>query len=144
MSGLDLKAIHEAVAAAIRSGIGDADSFTVKAFPSTSERPVIEVWPDTDYIAYFETSGPQGLSDVMLVVRLFLAGANPETEWRKACRLLSAGTRFDSSVVGAIHADRTLGGVVADTYIGNARWTPEDGSIDIPVAIQVNKIGGPV
>ena len=141
VSGLDLKAVHEALADQIRDGIDDATGFTVKAFPSTSPRPAIEVWPDADYISFFETSGPTGLADVQLVIRIFLSAANPETEWLQVCRLLSAGTGFDSSIVDAVMADRTLGGAVADTFIGDARWEPDDGAIDVPVQIQLNKVG---
>ena len=140
MSGLDLKAIHEALASAI-GGISTVGKFTVKAFPSTAPRPCIEVWPDADYISYFETSGPGGLSDVNVLIRVFLSGANAESEWLVMCRLLNAGTGHASSIVDAVMTDRTLGGVVADTFLGNARWNPEEGSIDIPAGIQTNKIG---
>ena len=140
----DLKAVHEGLADQIRAGVADAGKFTIKAFPSTSPRPVIEVWPDADYISYFETSGPAGLGDVRLLVRLLLSSANAESEWLVACRLLSAGTGFVSSIIDAVMADRTLGGAVADTFIGNARWDPDDGAIEIPVAIQLNKQGAQV
>lgn len=141
MSGLDLLVVHEALADQIRGGIEDAGKFTVVAFPSASPRPSIEVWPDTDYVSYFETSGSEGVADVQLVIRLFLSGANPESEWRTACRLLSAGSGHGSSIVDAVMADTTLGGAVAHTFIGGSRWIPDDGAIDIPVLIQLNKIG---
>lgn len=141
MSGLDLKAIHEALAAKIEAGIDNVGEFTVEAFPSTAARPTIQVWPDSQYVSYNETSGSEGLADVNVLVRVFLAGANIETEWIEAAQLLSAGTGHGSSIIDAIMTDRSLGGVVADAFAGTSRWNPEDGSIDVPVLIQVNKIG---
>lgn len=147
MSGLDLEVIHEALADQIRNGIADAGGFTVKAFPSTSPAPVIEVWPSTgEYVTYFTTSGADGVADVALTIRVILAAANAETHWKKAARLLSAGTGHTSSIPGAVMADRTLGGAVADAYVGTSNVTAtEDGwTVDIPVLIQLNKEGAQV
>ena len=144
MSGLDLKAVHEALAAQIRSRVADAGKFTIGALPLTVARPSIEVWPDVDYVTYYETSGSAGLADVQLLVRVFLSGNNIETEWLTAMRLLSAGTGHSSSIVDAIMSDRTLGGVVADAFAGSARYNPEEGTIEIPVDIQLNKQGAQV
>lgn len=144
MSGLDLKAVHEALADQIRAGIADAGKFTVQPFPSTSARPVIEVWPDTDYITYVETFGARGVSTIRLVVRVLLSNANAETEWLAACRLLSAGTGFTSSITDAVMADKTLGGAVATVQIGNASWTPDEAAVDIPIDVHLNKIGAQV
>lgn len=144
MSGLDLKAIHKAAANKITAGVADAGDFTIKAFPSTVPRPAIEVHPAEDYITYFETSGPEGLAVVRLVVKIYLAAANSETEWMEMARLLSAGTGHTSSVIAALMADHTLGSVVTTSFVGDASWNPQDGTVDIPVEVRVNKIGGPV
>lgn len=141
MSGLDLKAIHEALAAQIRNGIDRSAGFTVKAFPSESSRPAIEVWPDGNYVTYFGTFGASGISEVNLVVRVLLSGANRETEWKTACDLLSAGTGHSSSIVDAVIADMTLGSAVASAFIGDAQWNPEDGAVDFPVRVVLNKQG---
>lgn len=137
MSDLDLEAVHTALADQIRAGIADAGRFTIKSHPAASDRPVIEVWPDGDYIDPYGRSGPDDTSDVLLLVRVFLSGANPESEWMTVYRLLSHGTGHDSSIFNAVNADPTLGGVVHDTAIAAHRWTPAEGSIDIPVAIQL-------
>lgn len=144
MSGLDLKAVHEALANQISAGIANVGSFTVQAFPSTSPRPCIEVWPDSEYVNYHVTSGPAGLSDVSLVIRVYLSAANAESEWLIACRMISAGTGHGSSIYDAVMADRTLGGAVADIDTATARWNAQEGTIDIPAAIQLNKIGAEV
>ena len=141
MSGLDLKAIHEALSDQIEAGVDDSGDFSFGAHPMTADRPAIEVWPDTDYIKYYETSGPDGLSVVNLIIRCFLSGANPESEWLTMCALTSAGTGFGSSIADAVMARRDLGGVVATTFVGDARWDPDEGSIDIPVEVRVNKQG---
>jgi hypothetical protein len=140
---LDLAAIHRALADQIEANI-DSSTFTAKPYPSSVPRPCIEVWPDTEYIAFYASSGPNGLSDVMVVVRVFLSGGNDESEWNTAMGLLSQGTGFTSSVADAIMNDRTLGGSVSSCVVLNARWNPEDSTIDIPVAIQTFKQGADV
>jgi hypothetical protein len=154
MSGLDLLAVHQALATQIsthiatqvdeETDVAGAGGFSVNAFPSTSPRPAIEVWPDTDYILYHETSGTEGLSDLNLMIRIWLSGANEESEWRTVCAFLSGGTGHTSSIHDAVMADRTLDGTVADTFIGVAQWNPEDGTLDIPVEIMLNNQGGQV
>lgn len=137
MSGLDLVAIHTALADQIRAAVADSSKFTVKAFPSTVPRPCIEIWPDTDYVDYFGTSGPESASDVLLVVRLFLSAANAETEWLQVTRLLSSGAGHGSSIFDAVNDEPTLGGAVAEAHVAVARWRPQDRSLDIPVAISL-------
>lgn len=144
MSGLDIEAIYVALADQLRAGIADAGGFTIKAHPSTAPVPAIEVWPDEGDVSYFETSGSEGLADVNILIRAFLSGANPESEWRTMARLRSSGTGHNSSVIDAVMADRTLGGVVADAFIAGSRWNPEQGTIEWPVAIQLNKEGAQV
>jgi hypothetical protein len=141
---LDLAAIHEAVADTIKSVVADAGAFSVKSHPSEADRPCIEVWPDGDYLNYFRTSGPAGLADVELLVRVFLSTANHESDWIQAMRMLSSGTGFASSIVDALMANRQLGGTVEDLFISGGRWNPEDRTIDIPVAIQARKVGASV
>ena len=144
MSGLDLQAVHEALADQIRNNIADAGNFTIKAYPSTADRPVVEVWPDANYVTYWGTYGAAGISEIRLVVRLLLSGANPETEWKTVARLLNAGTAHPSSILDAVHADVTLGSVVENAFIGDATWNPEDGAVDIPVIVRVKKSGASV
>jgi len=138
---LDLVAIHTALADQIRDGIDDSGAFTVTPFPSTAPAPKIEIHPGDPYVNYFATSGPDGLSDVNLVIEVFLSGANPETEHLQRARLLSSGTGFGSSIVDAVMRDRSLGGTVDDAVTLTASVSPEDGTISIPVAIQAKKVG---
>jgi hypothetical protein len=137
MTTLDLQAIHEALAVQLEAGVSDAGDFTFGAHPLTADRPAIEVWPDTDYVDFYGASGPDESSDVLLMVRVFLSGANAESEWLTVCGLISSGPAHGSSIFDAVKADPTLGGVVDGTHITGARWNPEDGSIDIPVAIRL-------
>lgn len=143
MSGLDLAAIHTALADQIRAGI-DSSKFTVTAFPSTAQRPSIEVWPGSEYVNYYITAGPTGVADMSLTIRVFLSGANAESEWLTVARLLSSGTGHGSSLIDAVMGDRSLSDVVDDIVSLSSTWNPEDGSIDIPVLIQVRKQGAPV
>lgn len=138
---LDLKKIHEALADQVRNGIADAGGFTVKAFPSTSPRPCIEVWPGGEYLSYFESFSSGGRASVKLTLRVFLSGANAETEWLQVARLLSVGDGFTSSIVDAIVGDVTLGAKVETVRVLNAEWNPEEGSIDIPVDVVAKKSG---
>lgn len=140
MSGLDLEAIHTALADQIRAGI-DSSDFTVKAFPSTVKRPCIEVWPDTDYVGAVSTMGPDGLADVRLTVRIFLSAANAESEWLQVARLMSYGTGHGSSIFGAINDDQSLSGAVESAVALFGQWNPDEGSIDIPVPIMARKEG---
>ena len=137
MTALDLKAVHEALAGQIRKGIATANTWTIKAFPSTAPRPVIEVWPDADYVDPYGRSGPDESTDVQLLIRVFLTAANAESEWKIAAGLLSHGSGHTSSIFNAVNVDPTLGGKVDGTYIAAARWNPEDGTVDIPAAIRI-------
>lgn len=143
MSGLDLEAIHTALADQIRAGI-DSSGFTVTAFPSSVTRPCIEIWPDADYVGVASTMGPDGVADVRLRVRVFLSGANPESEWLVMARLLSYGTGHASSIFTAINADPSLGGKVDSAKALFGQWNPEDGTVDIPVPVMVRKEGANV
>ena len=137
MTTIDLAAIHTALADQIRAGIATASKWTVTAFPSTSPKPSIEIWPDTDYVDFYGRAGADGTDEVQLLVRVFLSAANAESEWKIAGQLLSSGAGQTSSIVDAIHDDPTLGGVVDEAHAAPARWGPEDNSIDIPVGIRL-------
>ena len=137
MTTRDVQAIHEALANVVRAGIATAGDFTIKAYPSTSPTPAIEVWPDTNYVDPFGVSGPDQTGDVLLMIRVFLSAANIESEWLAVCRLLSSGAGHDSSIFDALDAAPTLGGVVDGLYVSGARWDPDAGSIDIPVAVRL-------
>ena len=122
----DIKTIQEALAVVVR--LAAAGKWTVKAHPDSISRPSIEIWPDTEYVDYDDPT-------VRVVIRAFLAGANPESEWIKVARMLSRGSTAEE-IIDALRNDPTLGGAVEDAHAAVARWNPETGSIDIPVEIR--------
>ena len=144
MSGLDLAAIHKALADQIRANVAISGAFTVVPFPSTTARPTIEIHPGSPWVNYFDTSGADGVSDVNLTIEVYQTRGNSESEHIERCALVSAGTGFASSIVDAVMTDRSLGGAVADAVTLNVSVDPENGTISIPVAIMVHKIGAQV
>ena len=146
MAGLDVVAIHEALADQLRTHIDR--EFTVRAWPmSDSPRPKIELWPGNPYVTYWSSMGATGTSDLTIEIRWFLTAGNPETAFRRQAELLSVGTGHGASIAAAVRVDKTLGGAVADAYPREATWDidEDDGGLtgSLPVEIIVNKIGGP-
>ncbi len=141
MSGLDLAAIHTALADQIRSNVAISGEFTVVPHPSTSDRPAIEIHPGSPWVNYFDTSGADGVADVNLVIEVYQSRGNAESEHIERTQLASAGVGFSSSIVDAVMVDRSLNGAVADAVTLNVSVDPQNGTISIPVAIMVNKIG---
>lgn len=112
MSGLSLQAIREALA----TQIGDTVARHPSVFaydPEGRSGHNIVIRPADDYVAYFGTMGPNGLSDILLEVDIEVPGRLADSQIAMD-DYLSAGTGNDSSVVDAIHANRTLGGLVDD------------------------------
>jgi len=147
---LDLAAIHEALAAQVRAYI--ADDWNVAAYPmSGMERPLIEVWPGSEYVSPWETMSGTGI--VAVGLRLVMTiGGDWETDFLQITRALSIGTDNGTSLVDAVMSDKTLGGLV-ETMIA-ARpdspmtWTPGNAdaltTAEVPVVVYVRKEGAKV
>ena len=150
MAGVDLKAIHEALADQLEANL--ASDWNTAAFPfSGMEHPLVEVWPrvgNTGYIGYFVTYGANGKATIQLELRVFIANNTPEDAAERIWEALSVGTGHGDSIVDAVMQDRTLGGTVADTIVREAVWsatTDDLGSVAIlPVDIVLAKQGANV
>lgn len=147
---LDVEAIHEALANQIAAGIargnGASQSITVRPYPfSDADLPRIEIHPGNPWLVYFGTFGAAGISDVNVTVVVELETANGATWLGQASDLLNAGTGETNSIVDAIVADVTLGGVVQTCVVGDPEWPGDDTtfgqSILIPVSIKAKKTG---
>lgn len=112
MAGLTLQPIREALATQITANLTRKPS--VFAYdPEAHSGHTIVIRPAADYIAYFGTMGPNGMADVLLDVVIEVPGRLADAQIAMD-DYLSAGTGNGSSVVDAIHSDRTLGGLVQD------------------------------
>ena len=110
--GLILKPIRVALAETIGSVGVNAYWCEVES----PEPPSVTVVPDPGekYIDYWGTFGPDGQADVMLQPRIQLAGQDGPAIAEQLDRLLSAGQNAQQSIIDAIVANRTLGGLVDD------------------------------
>ena len=138
---LDLDRIHQAVATAVRAAVGD--EFTVHAYPGEGGTgPYIEIAPGAPYVAYFATMGTNGRADVNVTVRGFPMTGNAETAFRRVVAYLASGTDFPRSIVDALMADKSLGGVVESCVALTAEWVADEELFEIPVEIIALKSGG--
>lgn len=140
MAGVNLNAIHRALADQLRTNI--ARDTATNPFPiGTTTYPCITVYPAAGtYIDYWKTFGPNGNADLMVRLKLEVDSDN-ESMFIKIADYLSVGTGFTSSIIDAIHADRTLGGTVEDALVLTAEWDAEnDPSVAwLPVSIILKK-----
>lgn len=112
MSGLTLQAIREALAAQISANLARKPS--VFAYdPEGRSGHNIVIRPASNYVAYFGSMGPNGVSDILLEIDIEVPGRLADSQIAMD-DYLSAGTGNGSSVVDAIHKDRTLGDLVDD------------------------------
>lgn len=137
---LDLQAIHEAVADQIRENV--ARGLNVFPFmPDNPPYPFLAVVPSDPYVAYHETfasASTGAVCDVRVDLLIASSAATIDAQIFIA-DLLSAGTGKTSSVVDAIEADRTLGGVVATCLIARAEGFefPEAGGVRVRLPLQI-------
>lgn len=160
MSGLDLKLIRAAVATVVKSYIGPSHpEIDVQAYPGMTDGVTVEVAPGNPYVVYWDPSptsattfGPNGGGDVNVdvIVSIPAASGTPESAHMLADEFLSVGTGHDGSLVDALMADKTLGGVVETVRLSVGLVSPvyEDASgrlvrtiVQVPVGIAVKKIG---
>ncbi len=145
MAGLILADIHNALADQIRAGIDRQTN--VSAFPDGSTiYPSVTVHSDPEYISYWGTFGPNGDADIKLRLVLEVDAGDMTSICLKMADYLSAGTGNESSVVDAVMADRTLGGVVGDCVVLNAEWDSENEpqKAVLPVLIILRKVNAEV
>ena len=142
MSGINLEAIHRALADKIRAGVSTDTNVT--PFPGgITIYPQITVYPGSPYIEdYFDTFGPNGYMTINLRLKVEV-DADPESMGIKICRYLNVGTGNTSSIMDATMAtNHTLGGTVEECVItGNVEWNwdADPGTVWIPVRIVAKK-----
>lgn len=133
-----LEVIHRALATQIANHL--ARDTNVYPFPvDLPVIPAISVHPASGtYIDYFSTFGPNGTSDLKLRLKLEV-DSDAESVAIQICDYLSVGTDNNSSIVDAVHFDRTLGGAVDDTAVLTAEWDVESSVVWIDVWILLTK-----
>jgi hypothetical protein len=138
VSGLTLQAIREALAAQI-AGYMQRDGTVHPYEPGDHVQPAVVIRPADPYVAYFGTMGPNGISDILLDVDIEVAAAQSASAAKAMDDYLSAGTGNTSSVVDAIHSDRTLAGVVGDCVCltADAPIERDDGVLVATVHVQI-------
>jgi hypothetical protein len=143
MTGVDLEAIHRALAGQVQANI--ADDWNVAPFPySAMERPLIEVWPGEPYVEPQPEGATFCQAGVNLRVRIFMSAGEGETAFIRMSRALSSGLGRTSSVRDAVdRIDPTLGGVVLEALPGETDWSPTDQDLgtvaEIAVAVLVDR-----
>lgn len=142
----DLEVIHRALASQIQAYLfANGRDTNVAPFPSgVLVAPSITIHSDpSTYIKYWETSGPNGVESMFLRVKIEVDAMESESVCMKMMDYLGVGTGNGSSVVDAIHSDRSLGGVVGANACAalTAEWDSEnDPTVAwIPVQILLTK-----
>lgn len=103
--------------------------------------PSVTIWAADDYVDYWLSMGGNGLAAVRFTLELDPGAGDYESQSIRLDDYLSAGTGNNSSVIDAIHADRTLGDVVDDCVILTCEVTRDPLMARLPVEIRVRKVG---
>lgn len=145
MAGLALQPIRVALAAQIAAYLERPTS--VHPYEHGDyRRPAIIIRdrPGDDQIEYFSTMGGAGYADVWFELTLEVSAGQLASALIAMDDYKSVGTGNLSSVVDAIHSDRTLGGLVADCTCLAASAADLDTdpiTCTFPVRVIVKKIG---
>lgn len=140
---LDIKAITSALADQIDANTSRSLACYSLQPPTVPQFPCAIVRTGEPLVAYHETFGPGVgvLVQISLEVLLMAQGATDIDSQIVIFDLLSSGTGKTSSVIDAIEADRTLGGLVADCFVerasGLARVASETGADAISSTLTV-------
>lgn len=142
---LGLQDIREALAGQIRDNIGRQTN--VYAYPPmTIAPPAIAVLsPDgAEYVDYWQTFSRAGIGKVTFTLRIYLAAGYIDAQIALD-DYLSVGDGFASSVLDALLAGPTLGGVVQTCHVQGAsgplfdeltgQWVA-----DIPIEVYAKKV----
>lgn len=142
MANGDLDALHRALSTQLAANI--ARDWNFAPFPYSGKSvPLIEVWPDDDYVQYFGTFGANGVAEVHVRLRVEVSTADAETTFKQITDVLSTGTGETSSIPDAVNVDPSLGGVVRSATVLSAEWDTSDlaNVAWVPVRIVLNKSG---
>lgn len=108
--GLDIGPIRQALADQIQNNIDRRTN--VYRYSTAWALPAVTIEPSDPFVSVFETMGPDGQSDIELDVCIYAVAAVLDDAEMAIDDYLSIGNGNNSSVVDAIHADLTLGGLV--------------------------------
>lgn len=119
MAGIDPEAIRDALAAQVRNAIGELAQLEVKAYyDGTPLFPVAALFPASDYIDYWLTGTDTRKARVSFDLRSAFT-YSAEDSLRAIDKLLASGGAHARSIIDAVHADKTLGGVVEAVFVQN-------------------------
>lgn len=141
--GVVYDTIVRALAAQVAAGVDRQTN--VKPYPDGSwNPPQITVHTDpSPTFDYWGTFGPNGLATLFLRLKIEVAAVDIESVCIKVADYLSVGTGNNSSVIDAVHADRSLGGVVGENACAalTAEWDTDTapGVAWVPVQILLTK-----
>jgi hypothetical protein len=142
MAGLSLQAIHEALADQIRAGIDRQTS--VSAFPDGSTVfPSVTVHSDPgQYLNPYSTLGLSGTADISVRLKIEVDAVDIESACIKIADYLSMGSGNESSILDAILADETLGGLIEEMIHAPIEWDTETNPFVayIPLQLIVKKV----
>lgn len=117
---MNLTAIREAFAAQIKNNV----SAEINVYPyrrSSLNPPYVVIDGSTDnYLQFHATWARNGVHEIEFVLEIRATGAG-ENSGPLIDSLLSYGTDQPSSIIEALRADRTLGGVVANTVVSTGQ-----------------------
>lgn len=151
MTTLDLTAIRQALCDLVNTVDGCRGYPFVPALAASSTAASVAVWvaPSAgEYVGYFATfDGPGGaLADVQMRLVPLVPLTDAQSAQRRLDQLLSSGTGQDRSLVDALTADATLGGVVEacwPTVASNIRRYDVDGvpalAADLELQVKVRR-----
>lgn len=119
---LDIKAITTALANQIDTNTSRALACYELQPPTVPQFPCAIVRTGSPLVSYHETmgAGVGVLCQLALEVVVMATGVTDIDSQTVVMDLLSSGTGKTNSIIDAIEADRTLGGVVADCFVEQA------------------------
>ena len=142
MSGFDPEAVRDALVAQLAETIPNTEVYAHDEY--SDQYPAIVVrYTDGEFISYFESFGPNGYGNIRFDLDIYAGALEDSSAGRVLDRYLTAGSAHPSSVVDALLADKTLGGVATTLNVLNARGYRKfkDGVMaTIPVDVAAKKV----
>ena len=113
---LNLQAIREGLAAQIKVRV--ARSFNTDGYEGTAGTfPMIVIKPGNPYVTYHESFGDRALAGIELLIEVTTTAADGKSAYVVMDQVLSPGLSNTSSILEAVEADNTIGGLVANVWV---------------------------
>jgi hypothetical protein len=136
---VDLQAVRKALKARLETRVGG----WATVYPNDVENPTgiyVSIVAGSPYLGYFKTYGPVGISQMNVVLEIGVGGANAINKQKHIDDMLGIGT--DHSIIDAITADSSLGGLVEDIGIGDPSGPDSRNPLGrLPLEIMLRKGG---